>query len=863
MARAKATGRRTASDAAAHARARQGPPLFEAAPLPLAVVEGPQHVVRAVNPAFCRLIGAAPDAVIGRPVAEVVPQWPGSQALLDRVARTGTAETVGDPPQGRPGAGGWSWTVWPVRGPGTRPVAGVMILGSEPSDADQGRQQLTAINQALVVSSVEQHTLTDTAEALTAQVTAQNVLLETILEQAAEEIVVRDAHGRLLLANAEVRRWLRPVPEGPAALEGTPLERAPALWGALLDADGQPIPLDAYPIGRALRGERVPSLEVQRAAPDGRLRALLTSAAPLVDPQGARVGAVAISIDITPQKHKEAELREARDTLERRVTERTAALFQAVQTLEAQAAQLRALAAAEQRLRTELEERLRFEALLADLSAQFVRVPAEEMDRLIEEAQRRIVQALGLDRSTLLQRAEGQDNLAITHAWARPDVAAHPDLFAKRHFPWVQQTLLKGDIVRFTTLAALPPAAHRDQAAFRAMGQRSLVMFPLTAIGRVFGALSFGTLTAERAWPEELVQRLQLMADIFANALARQRSEQALQGALADVTRLKQQLEAENAYLRQAMQAQPGNLVGTSPALKEAVSQADHVAPTDASVLLLGETGTGKELLAHLIHRRSRRKDRALVTVNCAALPPTLIEAELFGREKGAYTGALTRQAGRFELADGSTIFLDEIAELPVELQVKLLRVLEEGQLERIGSTTTLTVDVRVIAATNRDLAALVAHGKFREDLYYRLNVFPIVVPPLRERGEDIPLLAWTFAKHYGAAIGKPVERISQETMTALRHYPWPGNIRELRNVIERAVILSASSTLQVPMGAAVVPAAAPPPTLAAAERGQILAALDQTGWRIRGPAGTAALLGLKPTTLESRIKKLGLSRPR
>jgi transcriptional regulator with GAF, ATPase, and Fis domain len=379
----------------------------------------------------------------------------------------------------------------------------------------------------------------------------------------------------------------------------------------------------------------------------------------------------------------------------------------------------------------------------------------------------------------------------------------------------------------------------------------------------VFGALSFATLTAEREWPDVLVQRLQLMADIFANALARQQSEQALRRALDDVTRLKQQLEAENAYLREAAQTPPSDIVGNSPALKRVLSQVDHVAPTDATVLLLGETGTGKELLAHLIHRRSRRKDRAMVKLNCAALPPTLIEAELFGREKGAYTGALTRQAGRFELAHGSTIFLDEIAELPVELQVKLLRVLEDGQLERIGSTKTLTVDVRVIAATNRDLAKLVAQEKFREDLYYRLNVFPIAVPPLRERGDDIPLLVWTFAKQFGQALGKPVERIPQETMDAIRHYPWPGNIRELRNVIERAVIVSESSTLQVPVGSAAVPGAPPPPTLAATERTQILTALAQTGWRVRGPAGAAALLGLKPTTLESRIKKLGLQRPR
>ena len=517
----------------------------------------------------------------------------------------------------------------------------------------------------------------------------------------------------------------------------------------------------------------------------------------------------------------------------------------------------------EDALRATLEERLGFEALLADLSARFVHVPADQVDRMIEEAQRRIVQALGLDRSTLLQRSDTEDDLFITHAWAVPDFAPQPGLFAKRDFPWVHRTLLRGGTVRFSMLEELPAEAGRDQASFRKIQQKSNAFFPLASNGRVFGALSFGTLMAEREWPDVLVQRLQLMADIFANALARQRSEQALRRALDDVTRLKQQLEAENAYLREAAQAQPNDIVGNSPALKRVLSQVDHVAPTDATALLLGETGTGKELLAHLIHRRSRRKDRTMIKLNCVALPPTLIEAELFGREKGAYTGALTRQAGRFELADGSTIFLDEIAELPLEMQVKLLRVLEDGQLERIGSTKTLTVDVRVIAATNRDLAALVAHGKFRDDLYYRLNVFPIAVPPLRDRGEDIPLLVWTFAKQFGLALGKPVERIPQATMDALRHYPWPGNIRELRNVIERAVILSESSTLQVPLGSAAVPGAAGPPTLAAAERGQILAALEQTGWRIRGPAGAATLLGLKPTTLESRIKKLGLQRPR
>ena len=519
----------------------------------------------------------------------------------------------------------------------------------------------------------------------------------------------------------------------------------------------------------------------------------------------------------------------------------------------------------EDTLRAELEERLRFEALLADLSARFVHVPADQVDRMIEEAQRRIVQALGLDRSTLLQRSNEENDLVITHACAVPSFAPNPGLFAKQDFPWVHQTLLRGGIVRFAKLEELPAEAGRDKESFRTIQQQSNLIFPLASTGGVFGALSFGTLTGEREWPDVLVQRLQLMADIFANALVRQQSEQALRRALDDVTRLKQQLEAENAYLREAAQGpvQPGDIVGNSPALKRVLSQVEHVAPTDTAILLLGETGSGKGVLAQLLHRRSRRHDRALVTLNCAALPPTLIEAELFGREKGAYTGALTRQAGRFEVAHGATIFLDEIAELPLELQVKLLRVLEDGQLERIGSTKTLTVDVRVIAATNRDLPKLVAQGAFREDLYYRLNVFPIAVPPLRERREDIPLLVWTFAKQFGNVLGKPVERIPQETMEALLRYPWPGNIRELRNVIERAIILGESSTLRVPVGPAAGPLADAPTTLADAERQHILAALHQTGWHVRGPAGAAALLGLKPTTLESRIKKLGLQRPR
>jgi len=250
-----------------------------------------------------------------------------------------------------------------------------------------------------------------------------------------------------------------------------------------------------------------------------------------------------------------------------------------------------------------------------------------------------------------------------------------------------------------------------------------------------------------------------------------------------------------------------------------------------------------------------------MVKVNCAALPSTLIESELFGREKGAYTGALTKQVGRFEVADGSTIFLDEISELPFDVEAKLLRVLEEGQFERLGSSKTIKVDVRVIAATNRDLAKAVSEGSFRQDLYYRLNVFPVTVPPLRDRREDIPLLVWAFIKECGEIMGKTIERIPRKNMDALQRYPWPGNIRELRNAIERTMILSKSTTVQVDLPKISDSTKPQSVTLEELERRHILGVLESTGWRVRGKNGAAELLGLKPTTLDSRIKKLGIQR--
>jgi transcriptional regulator with GAF, ATPase, and Fis domain len=296
--------------------------------------------------------------------------------------------------------------------------------------------------------------------------------------------------------------------------------------------------------------------------------------------------------------------------------------------------------------------------------------------------------------------------------------------------------------------------------------------------------------------------------------------------------------------------------------MKKVLAQVEQVAQTDSTVLILGETGTGKELLARAIHGMSGRKARLLVTVNCASLPPTLIESELFGRERGAYTGALTKMIGRFEIADGATLFLDEIAEIPLELQSKLLRVLEEGNFERLGSTKTLHVDVRIITATNRNIAQEVQEGRFRKDLFYRLNVFPIVIPPLRERPEDIPLLVWAFVKEFQKKMGKKIENISKKSMEALQSYSWPGNVRELRNVIEHAMIVSSDKTLVVHVPKLPSSETLDVRSLEDMERRHIVSALERNGWRVGGKGGAAEVLGLKRSTLYSRMKKLGINRP-
>jgi formate hydrogenlyase transcriptional activator len=641
----------------------------------------------------------------------------------------------------------------------------------------------------------------------------------------------------------------------------------------------------------------------------------------------------------------------------------------------------------------EPHELLPFERLLAEISTLFINLPADQIDTEIVAAQSRICELLDLDRSSLWITSENDPGtLLLTHYHQPPETPSPPErMSAKDFFPWTVQKVLGGETLAISKLTELPAEAGRDRETFSLYGTKSGVYVPLSVgKGPVFGLLTFAVTRDERDWPKRVLQQFQLVAQIFANALARKRADhelresemrlnmattaagaglwimdpdtghvwvtpktrelfhfasdaglnvgnfyevihpedrervnQAVQQAiqsreylrseyrivlpdgnvrwivalgssfsktpglaerlmgvsiditarkemedrlreqLKEIERLKLQLEQENIYLRDEIMLQHGHeeIVGRSPAMKKVLTQVEQVAGTEATVLLQGETGTGKELLARTIHSLSNRKERPLITINCAALPPTLIETELFGRERGAYTGAMTRMAGRFEVADRSTLFLDEIGELSPDLQAKLLRVLEEGRFERLGSTKSLQVNVRIIAATNRNLAQEVAAGRFRRDLYYRLNVFPISIPPLRERSEDVPPLVWAFVKQYEKKMGKRVDHISRKGMDAMQRYPWPGNARELRNIVEHAMITSSDGKLHLrpqDQTSGDIPTSG---SLEDVERRHVLSVLSETGWRVAGKDGAAEILGMKRTTLLSKIKKLGIKR--
>jgi len=509
-----------------------------------------------------------------------------------------------------------------------------------------------------------------------------------------------------------------------------------------------------------------------------------------------------------------------------------------------------------------LAEQLKLETLLVELSAKFIDPRPERVDGQIVEGLKCICEALGLDCSALALIPAGQEDWVMTHSYAAAGLESFQA--TQLHLPWVTRTVRSGQYVSFARIDDLPDDAAKDKEILRVHGPKSSLTFPLSAGGAAIGALGFGMLRTEREWSVPVVECLGLAAQIIANALSRARADQDLRRACHEIEELKHRLEAENVYLREEVKLEHHHheVVGDSEGIRRVLQAAEQVAPTDSTVLVLGETGTGKELIARTIHEHSRRKGRVMVKVNCAALPATLIESELFGREKGAFTGALTREIGRFELASGSTIFLDEVGELPIELQSKLLRVLQEGEFERLGGPKTIKVDVRVIAATSRNLLQAVREGKFRDDLFYRLNVFPITIPPLRERPDDIPPLVWHFVSQLSQRMGRSIESIQASTLDSFKSYYWPGNVRELRNVIERFLITSPGTVFRAKLPTLeTAEETAQSQTFEEVERKHLLHILQMVGWRVRGEGGAAQVLGLKPTTLNSRMQKLGISR--
>jgi transcriptional regulator with GAF, ATPase, and Fis domain len=496
---------------------------------------------------------------------------------------------------------------------------------------------------------------------------------------------------------------------------------------------------------------------------------------------------------------------------------------------------------------------------LADLAARFASSEAGNIDGLIVDSLGEIAAILEADRAFVWRQPAGTDALT-TFDWADPSLDATEGLDLAQ-IRSATTKLRSGFPMWLSGLEEVCDAEDRDALVRQAL--RAAVIVPIRSADDATGAVAFGG-ADERFWMAATIEKLQIFAGMIGQALARRDEASKLQAALLELGRLRAIAGDAIERPRRPIHAGSRLLVSESTAVRQALRHVEQVAATPSTVLLLGETGVGKEVFAQAIHGLSTRGQRQMVRVSCGAIPSTLIESELFGHERGAFTGALTRQIGRFEAASHSTLFLDEIGELSAEVQVKLLRVLQERVIERLGSTQAVKIDVRIIAATNRNLEKAVEDHSFREDLFYRLNVFPIVIPPLRERAEDIPMLAWQFVDECARAFHKTIESISKDSMRQLQAYQWPGNVRELRNVIERAVILATGPRLVVQMPeAAVTRHPHQALTLRSMEIEHIRATLESTNWRIRGHGGAAQRLGLKPTTLETRMAKLGVVRPK
>jgi formate hydrogenlyase transcriptional activator len=507
-----------------------------------------------------------------------------------------------------------------------------------------------------------------------------------------------------------------------------------------------------------------------------------------------------------------------------------------------------------------------FERLALSVSSFFSTLEGDDGEEAVARAVEEVGKTFGADECTLV--SYGDRGVArVVRSWAQPPQAPCSDDDIAS-MPWLLQRVARNAVVAMTPATDVPQAAARDREHAERTGVVARLAVPVALRGRVAYGLMVGSRQRHAEWHGPVVERLRLVGEIIGAGLECVRQEQALRASQAQVERLGEDARGDTLYLKDEArnQAEADLIIGESSAFRLALARVGQVAPLDATVLLLGETGTGKELFARALHDRGRRRDRTLVRVNCAALPASLIESELFGHERGAFTGAVSMRQGRFELADGGTIFLDEIGDLAPELQAKLLRVLQEGEFERVGSSKMRRVDVRVIAATHMDLDKAVADGRFRADLYYRLSVFPITLPPLRERPEDIPQLVWFFIHRHQRTLGRRIDRVPGGVMQALQRHEWPGNVRELENVIERAMIRSTNATLQLDDPLRVVARATEPGTcgdsLDSVQRFHIERVLRECGWRINGAGNAAVRLGIHPNTLRFRIKKLGVIIP-
>lgn len=519
-----------------------------------------------------------------------------------------------------------------------------------------------------------------------------------------------------------------------------------------------------------------------------------------------------------------------------------------------------------------LDERRRVQDFISAMSSLLVATPEDKADETLRLCLEHTCNFFRYDRATIIWFDKRNFTLRVLYFWNEQGVLPEVEL-SLDNFPWCGSRLLHGKSIRIATVADFPPEGRADASSFRSLGLKSLTAVPMIIGNDTLGALTFGTLHREIKWTAQDLADLQVIADLYTNIVARINNRKALDSALDELRMAKERLEAENVYLREEISSTHSfdEIIGDSQALRRCLLKVEKVAGTTTTVLIQGETGTGKELVARALHDRSDRRRRPLVKVNCAALPANLIESELFGHEKGAFTGAVTKKRGRFDLADGGTLFLDEICDFPLELQGKLLRVLQEGEFQRLGGTETIQVDVRLIAATNRNLQKAVDNAEFRADLYYRINTFPIYVPRLADREGDIPILARHFAKKFAAVLGKEVTAISSAMMAQLISYHWPGNVRELEGVMQRALIsgngpvLEALDSLQFTARPAARDREEPDEFavgLSIAERSHIERVLKQSQWIIGGSAGAAARLGVPPSTLRSKMKKLGIQRP-